>query len=364
MRQIDKSKPVLVTGGTGYVASWIIKKLLEDGMTVHASVRDPSNSNLLGHLNALTESHPGKLKLFKANLLQSGSFDQAMQDCELVIHTASPFYLTGIKHPQQELVQPAREGTQNVLGSANKTSTVKRVVLTSSIAAIYGDNADIKLTSSGVFTEQDWNTTSNLEHQPYAYSKTVAEKEAWDIANKQNKWDLVVINPGWVLGPSLSKRNDSMSISFMIQLGEGTFKSGVPEFTTPVADVRNVADAHIRAGFTATASGRHIVCSEVKSLLDIANVLRKDFGDKFPFPRKEVPKLMFWLVSPMYGYTRKYVTQNVGYQIKIDNSYSKQDLGMSYIPFEQTVKEHFQQVLDDMLIKNQKLKVAELVEGK
>ena len=360
MRQIDKSKPVLVTGGTGYVASWIIKKLLEEGVTVNATVRDPSNAKLLGYLTSLEKSLPGKLELFKADLLDAGSFDQAMQDCELVIHTASPFFLTGVKNPQEELIKPAREGVTNVLGSANKISSVKRVVLTSSIAAIFGDNADIKLTSAGIFTEKDWNTTSNLEHQPYAYSKTLAEKEAWDIANHQDKWDLVVINPGWILGPSLTKRHDSMSISFMIQLGDGTFKAGVPEFVTAITDIRDVADAHIKAGFTPTASGRHIVCSEVKSLLDIANVLRKYYGDKFPFPRKQVPKFMFWLVAPMFGYTRKYVTQNVGFRIKLDNSYGKKDLGISNIAFEQTVKEHFKQILEDGLLKKPNLKVEEM----
>lgn len=360
MRQIDKSKPVLVTGGTGYVASWIIKKLLEDGMLVHASCRDPSNTKLVDHLKAFDNSLPGKLKLFKADLLNDGSFDLAMRDCELVIHTASPFYLIGIKNPQQELIQPAREGTKNVLESANRTASVKRVVLTSSIAALFGDNADKKLTSTAIFSEEDWNTTSNIEHQPYAYSKTVAEKAAWEIVSKQDRWDLVVINPGWVLGPSLSKRSDSMSISTMIQLGDGTFKAGVPELFTAIADVRNVAEAHISAGFTPTASGRHIVSSGEHSLLDIANVLRNNFGDKFPLPRKEVPKLMFWLVAPLFGYTRKYVTQNVGFEIKLDNSYSKKDLGISYIPFEQTVKEHFQQILDDGLLKNPNLDIAEI----
>ena len=362
MRLIDKTKPVLVTGGTGYVASWIIKKLLEDGMTVNATVRDPSNTKLNGHLTSMAKSLPGQLKLFKANLLVDGSFDQAMKNCELVIHSASPYYLTGIKNPLKELVQPAREGTKNVLGSVNRISTVKRVVLTSSIAAIFGDNVDIKRNENGIFTEKDWNVTSNLEHQPYAYSKTVAEKEAWEIVKKQDRWDLVVINPGWVLGPSISKRNDSMSISFMTQLGDGTFKAGVPEMLTAIVDVRNVAEAHIRAGLTPTASGRHIVAKDIKSLLDIANVLRKNFDEEFPFPRKQVPKIMFWLIAPMYGYSRKYVTQNVGYRIKLDNTYSKQDLGISYIPFEQTIKDHFQQVLDDGLLKRSATKIAEVAE--
>ena len=350
MREIDKREPVLVTGGTGYVASWIIKKLLEQGSVVNATVRDPANIQKVGHLTALAEASDGQLKLFKSDLLDSGSFDEAMRGCELVIHTASPFFVTGIKDPQEQLIRPAREGTRNVLESANRTSTVKRVVLTSSVVAVYGDNADIALAPGGAFSETEWNVTSSNAHQPYAYSKTIAEKEAWDIANEQNQWDLLTINPGWILGPSVSKRKDSLSINTMIQLGDGTFKMGVPELHNGIVDVRDVASAHIQAGYTPQASGRHIVVSGQATLLDIANVLRKQFGDGYPFQRMQVPKFVFWLIAPKMGYTRKFVSRNVGIPIKFDNSYSKTDLNLSYISVEQTVEDHFQQILDDGLL--------------
>ncbi len=350
MRKIDKAKPVLVTGGSGYLASWIIKMLLEEGINVNATVRDPSNIQKGDHLNALAEASAGQLKLFKSDLLDTGSFDEPMQDCELVIHTASPFFITGIKNPEEELIRPAKEGTRNVLESAKKNPTVKRIVLTSSDAAIYGDNADIALAPGGVFTEKEWNVTSSAKHQPYSYSKTIAEKEAWAIATEQEQWDLLTINPGWILGPSVSKRKDSMSINTMIQFGNGTFKTGVPKLHKGIVDVRDVASAHIKAGYTPEASGRHIVVCGEATLLDIANILRKHFGDDYSFPRRQAPKFLFWLIAPMMGYTRKYVSRNVDIQIKLNNSYSKTDLSMSYIPIEQTVKEHFQQILDDGLL--------------
>jgi nucleoside-diphosphate-sugar epimerase len=350
MTIIDKTKPVLVTGGTGYMASWIIKMLLEEGINVNATVRDPSDIQKVEHLTTLADASKAQLKLFKANLLDPGSFDEPVKGCELVIHTASPFFLTGIKNPEEELIKPAREGTRNVLQAANRTPTVKRVVLTSSVVAIYGDNADIKSAPHGIFTEKEWNVTSSAEHRPYAYSKTIAEKEAWAIAKKQDQWDLLTINPAWILGPSVSKRKDSMSISTMIQFGDGTYKSGVPEYWNGIVDVRDVASSHIKAGYAPGASGRHIIASGEATLLDLAKILRKHFGDNYPFPRRQAPKFLFWTIAPMYGYTRKWVIRNVGIQIKLDNSYSKTDLGLSYIPIDQTVKDHFQQILDDGLL--------------
>jgi nucleoside-diphosphate-sugar epimerase len=351
MRTIDRTCPVLVTGASGYVASWIVKKLLAEGLSVHATVRDPANAEKVGHLTSLEKTAGAELKLFAADLLDPGSFDEAMQGCELVMHTASPFFISKPKNPEEELLRPAREGTRNVLESAGRISTVKRVVLTSSVVAIYGDNVDIEQSPNGIFTEEDWNSTSSADHQPYPYSKTIAEKEAWSIAEEQDQWDLVVVNPAWVLGPSVSSRTDSMSIGTMIQFGDGTYRTGVPELWNSIADVRDVATAHIKAGYAPEASGRHIIASGEATLLDIGRILREQFGDGYPFPRMQAPKPLFWLIAPMFGVTRKFVTRNVGVRLRMDNSYSREDLGMEYIPIEQTVKEHFQQLLDDGLIK-------------
>lgn len=350
MMTIDRNKPVMLTGGTGYLASWIVKMLLDDGINVHATVRDPNDEVKVGHLRSIAEKSGANLKLFQANLLEPGSFDEATKDCELIIHTASPFSITNVNNPEQELIRPAKEGTINVLESVNRSSTAKRVVLTSSVVSIYGDNVDIKTAPGGIFNENEWNQTSSPDHRPYPYSKTVAEKEAWKIAGEQEQWDLVVINPGWILGPSLSKRVDSASIKTMIQFADGTYKMGVPELWNGMVDVRDVAKAHIKAGFTPEANGRHILVSEDATLLDLGKILRKNFGDQYPFPTKEPPKPLFWLISPMFGFTRKWVTKNVGCKISFDNSYSKENLGITYIPLEQTVKDHFQQILDDGLL--------------
>ncbi|MGE5447738.1 MAG: NAD-dependent epimerase/dehydratase family protein [Bacteroidales bacterium] len=351
MKIIDRTKPILVTGGTGYLASWIVKQLLELELDVRTTVRSLANNDKYAHLTTMAVKSKGTLQVYEADLLKDGSFKEAMKDCELVIHTASPFKISGIKNAQKELIEPALEGTRNVLNTVNDTQSVKRVVLTSSIVAIFGDAIDIDKTENGIFTEEHWNFSSSPSHQPYPYSKTVAEKLAWEMANAQDRWDLVTIHPGFIIGPSLSKRTDSTSIDMMIQLGSGKFKSGVPSGNMTFVDVRDVAKAHVLAGFTPSASGRYICSPHEKNFMDLVNAVKIRYPD-LPLPDRFVPKWLFSLMAPMIGFTRKYVKRNIGVDIKMDNSRIAKDLGITFYPFEKTVEEHFTQLMKDGAIKN------------
>ncbi|HUS25489.1 MAG TPA: aldehyde reductase [Candidatus Binatia bacterium] len=348
MTPISKSAPVLVTGASGYIAGWIVKYLLDEGCTVHATVRDPARKSSVAHLEKMAAGSKGKLKLFKADLLDQGSFDAAMQGCELVMHTASPFVISGFTDANEALVRPALEGTRNVLESVNRTPSVKRVVLTSSVASVCGDNKDMK--GLAAFTEEHWNTTSSVDHNPYQYSKVAAEREAWTINQAQKRWDLVTINPSMVYGPSLTTGSQSASIDTLVQMGDGRLKRGVPKLTYGIVDVREVARAHLLAGFEPTASGRHILNAGTLTMYGIARILRRKYGRSYPFPRGEAPTLLVWAFGPLMGpITREFVSKNVGYPVAFDNTRSKQ-LGVRYRPMEETFVEHFQQVIDDGLL--------------
>jgi nucleoside-diphosphate-sugar epimerase len=349
MKTIDKTKPVMITGATGYVAGWIVKKLLDEGFTVHAAVRNPENKDSVRHLDALASKSRGKIVYFKADLLKEGSYDEAMKGCELVFHTASPF-TSKFSDPQKDLVDPALSGTKNVLASVNRTESVKRVVLTSSCAAIIGDSIDCLGYPNGIATEEQWNTTSTLEYQPYSFSKTVAEKAAWEISRAQNRWDLVVINPSFVLGPGIKPDTTSDSAHFFQQLGNGKMKMGIPDFHIGVVDVRDVAEAHFKAGFTPEAKGRHITSAQNSDFLAISSILRNKFGDAYPFPKKTLPKFLVWLMAPTVGLKRKMISRNVGYPWKVDNSKGIKELGMKYRPVEDSVIDFFQQMIDNKIL--------------
>jgi nucleoside-diphosphate-sugar epimerase len=348
MKAIDKTKPVVVTGANGFVASWLVKKLLEEGITVHAAVRNPENEKKVGHLKKVAESSPGNIKFFKTDLLAKGSYKEAMQGCELVFHTASPF-INSVKDPIKDLIEPAEKGTENVLETAKEVDSVKRVVLTSSCVAVYGDNIDSKNIPGGILTEDNWNTTSTKDHVPYSYSKTLAEKKAWEIASTQNNWDLITINPSFVMGPPLNPlATTSESFNILKQVGDGTFSTGMPKIGMGIVDVRDVAEAHFLAGYTPDAQGRYITSGHNSDLFSMTLNLKEKYGAKFPLPKMAAPKWLLMLIGPMVdkSITRKYVKNNVNIPLKLDNSKIKRDLKIKFRPLKESMEDGFQALID------------------
>jgi nucleoside-diphosphate-sugar epimerase len=349
MAQIDKTKPVLVTGATGYVAGWLVKRLLDEGLTVHAAVRNPDDKKKTSHLDELAANSKGQIKYFKSDLLTPGSYKEAMEGCELVYHTASPFNYS-IKDPQKELIEPALNGTKNVLESANEVSSVKRVVVTSSCAAIFCDASDLKEKNKDAFTEDDWNTKADLNYQPYSYSKTLAEKKAWEMMEAQNRWDLVTINPSFVLGPPLNPNaTTSGTFEVLVQMGDGTFKSGAPRLGIGMVDVRDVAEAHFQAGFNPNAQGRYITSAHNTDIFEITQTLIPKYGDKLPLPKKPVPKWLLMLIGPFVNkeFTRRYIRNNINVPWKADNSKIKKELGIQFRPMKETVVESMDKLVEE-----------------
>lgn len=344
MIQINIKKPVLVTGATGYLAGEIIKQLLEKGIPVHATVRDRSKKEKYAHLDKIAKDNGETITYFNANLLKEGAFDEAIQGCELVIHTASPFVMK-VKNPQKELIDPAVKGVKNLFSAVKKSTSIKRVVITSSIYSVYGDNIDAKDSHNNTVDEGNWNTSSSLQHQAYAYSKVLAEQEAWEVTNKQTKWDLISINPGFILGPATNPHASFESKSILCQFGDGTYQSGVPKINMGIVDIRNVAEAHIKAGLSPKAKGRYILVAETMDFIDFAQILKENFSG-YPFPKGKAPKWLVWLIAPMIGLTRKFVSRNVNHPLKINNQKSIKELNIDYIQPKESICSFFQQLID------------------
>lgn len=336
-------QPVVVTGGTGYIGAWVVRYLLERNHPVRLTVRDKRKATDLQAIPEIKERVGNLLEVWEADLLQPHSFDEVMRGAGAVIHLASPFKLN-VRNAEKNLLQPAVNGTAEVLEAATRAGSVKRIILTSSVAAVFGDNADMQERGLSTYTEGYWNETSSLKHQPYAYSKVMAEKKAWELAAEQKNWQLVVINPGFVMGPALIQGSESESIRFMQNLIGGGMRAGAPDLHFGVVDVRDVALAHVLALENEAADGRHLVVAKTMSVQEMAAVLAEAFPRQLRLPLFQTPKWLASLLGPLAGISSKFVQRNVGFSIAFDNRKSREELKLSYRPVEQTLVEMVRQL--------------------
>ncbi|AZQ32995.1 NAD-dependent epimerase/dehydratase family protein [Streptomyces cyaneochromogenes] len=337
------SRTVLVTGGSGFVGSHLVKRLLERGYEVHSTVRSIADPAKVRPLREMQEAYPGRLSLFEADLLTEGSFDEAMSGCRVVFHVASPFRMPEkIKDGRRDMVDPALLGTRNVLAAVERTPTVDRLVLTSTVGAIFGAYADVLDMDDAVLSERYFNTTSTVENNPYHYAKTVAERAAWDAEAAQGRWRLVTVNPGLILGPSLTPASESGSLFLLEELFKGYFFYGAPDFSFTTVDVREVADAHIAAAENPDAKGRYILAAPtMTSFHDMARILRTRRPRDVRLPRTALPHWPVRVLGPAFGLTQDYIRGHLGIRFRVDNSRSVSELGISYRPIEQTVLDHY-----------------------
>lgn len=339
--------PVLVTGGSGFIALELVSQLLEADYTVHTTVRSLQNHAKTQPLRSLRDRHGSdRLILFEADLLQPASFGPAMQGCHVVYHVASPFKVEEkIKDGQREMIEPALKGTANVLQSVQDTPSVTRVILTSSIGAVAGDYRDVLDKMDGsVLSERYFNETSSARHNPYHQSKVLAEKEAWRLHDAQSprRWHLVVLCPGLVLGPTPAAASESGSLFLMDELLAGWMFYGVPDLSFVLVDVRDVATAHIKAAELQTASGRYLICQpETTSFLHISKHFKKLRNGSIWLPAHRVPNFVTRVVGPLFGLTQLWMSRNLGVQFKADNSRSIEELGITYRSREQTLDDHY-----------------------
>ena len=324
---------VCVTGAAGFVASWLVRELLEKGVLVRGTVRRVASAD---HLRAL----PGaveRLELVEADLTVPGSFEPAVRGCAVVFHTASP-YVIQVDNPQRDLVDPAVNGTLDVLRACAKAGDVSRVVLTSSMAAVT-DEPD----SSQVLTEADWNEKSTLQRNPYYLSKTMAERAAWTFMEREHpSFDLVAMNPFMILGPSLGP-GLNVSNKIVADLVNGVYP-GILSITWGIVDVRDVAHAHVRAAEVQAAQGRYLLVQEPPvSMRTMVGWLREaGYGDGTKLPSRAMDNAFGNLLVTLNSYTQpagvaSYLRTHIGRVPRYDAGKARRDLGLTLRPTRETV---------------------------
>jgi dihydroflavonol-4-reductase len=322
------TKQVFVSGGSGYIAGFLIRQLVAQGWTVHTTLRSLAGERAVRQLLAVDDS---RLKFFAADLNADAGWAEAMAGCGFVAHLASPLP-RGVPRDANELIVPARDGALHALRAA-KAAGVRRFVMTSSVAAIaYGRGR-----GEHHFTEADWTQPDQPGISAYIQSKTLAERAARDWVAKEGAGiEFCTINPSVVLGPVWSA-DYSASVTIVKKLLDGSMRA-CPDIGFGVVDVRDVADLHVRALEAPGMAGERFIASgRFMKLREIADVLRAEFGAQaHRVPTRDLPD---WLVrlAALFNPLAKAVVGELGSVRHQDASHARAVLGWATRPVEQSI---------------------------
>ena len=332
---------VLVTGATGYIGLHCVQQLLNQGYAVNGSVRSPERKEEVFEALQKHNTPTENLNLFTFNLTEDDGWDEGMEGCDYLLHVASPIALEN--HNEDFFVKPAVAGVKRAFKFAKKHN-VKKVVLTSSVAAIFDT-----LEEKTYYDETDWSDPDNPSISHYSKSKTLAERAAWDfVKNEDNPFELAVINPALVIGPSLSG-DLGESNKAIAMVATGKMPVAVP-LQFGYVDVRDVATAHVLAMQNPNSNGERFALAE-KDLWykDVAKVLRDNGFDKAPTFNVPV-----WLAKILANFSKelKITLPYLGRVRSVKNTSKAKDiLGWNPRPAEQSIIDIAEQIKEMGLIK-------------
>ncbi len=333
---------VLVSGGSGYIAGFLIRQLVAEGWMVHTTVRSLAKEAAVREVLAVDNS---RVKYFAADLNADAGWAEAMAGCDFVAHVASPLP-AGVPKDADELIKPARDGALRALRAA-KAAGVKRFVMTSSVAAVsYGRGRGVH-----TFTEADWTDLSKPGISPYVQSKTVAERAARDwVAAEGGGIEYCSICPSVVLGPVWS-RDYSASVMIVRKLLDGSM-GACPDIGFGVVDVRDVADLHVRALKAPGMAGERFIASgRFVKIREVADILRAALGpEAHKVTTRNVPD---WLVrvAATFNPLARAVVGELGSVRNQDASHAKAVLGWATRPIEQSIVDTARCLVDLGIVK-------------
>ena len=327
---------VLVTGATGFIGLHCIKQLLDRGYSVNGTLRSQDRQAEVIDSLERNNTPTRHLSLFEVDLNRDSGWDSAIRDCNYVLHVASPFVLTD--EDEDFFVKPAVEGVQRAL-KFSKKHNVKKVILTSSFAAIHETLNDRQES----FDEEDWSNPNKPGISFYAKSKTMAELAAWEFMEMENPdFSLAVINPVLVMGPSLSK-DVGTSNSLVKNMINGSVP-GTPKIHIGIVDVRDVASVHILAMESSSADGERIIVSEKELWVhEVAAILRDAGFNKTP--KVEFPKWLMKVVA-LFRKDLALMVPMIGKRRDVSSSKARELLGWKPMKAELSIIDTAQQLKD------------------
>ncbi len=330
----------LITGITGYLARHTAAVFLQAGWNVRGSLRTPSRANevtssLSGHLGSDVSD---RLDFVSLDLMSDEGWREALEGIDVLVHVASPFPIEQPKD-EAELIRPAVDGTLRALRAAHE-SGVERVVLTSSVAAISGQDAR----PNGTFDETDWTIVDHPANEPYVKSKTLAEQAAWDyIEREAPEIKMTTINPGFILGPPIGESAAS-SVSVIERVVDAK-DPAVPKLGFTIVHVEDVALAHLRAAERPDTSGERIaVASDAMWFAEIAQAIKDEHPSRKVVTRI-APKFLLQLLAIFDGEI-KGILPILGRMDRIDNTKARTMLDLDFASSRSAVVETANYVID------------------
>jgi nucleoside-diphosphate-sugar epimerase len=341
---MGQQQTVLVTGGSGFLGGWCLVELLQRGYRARTTVRDLAREGEV-RANVGSQVQVGdRLLVFAADLNSEEGWAEAVAGCDHVLHVASPFPPKQPKNPD-ELIVPAREGTLRVL-EASLAAGVKRIVVTSSVAAVRNSGAGGDA-GGRELTEADWTDPENPKLTPYARSKTIAERAAWDYMRSHDHEDrLVTVQPGAIVGPVLGA-DRSYSLQAVERLLTGRMP-GIPRLGFSFIDVRDVAALEVAALSAPAAAGQRLLAAgEFLWLSEVAAILRERLGeDARKVPRRTVPNLLVRAMALVDPEVRS-VVDELGQRTTYSLANTERRVGWAPRPVQETIVDCARSLLDE-----------------
>ena len=347
---MSSAETVLVTGASGFIATHCLLKLASMGYKLRGTVRDLERTSsldniLINGLKKYYHSSTISVDWFAADLLSDDGWREACDGCDYVLHVASPVAIT-VKH-EDELINPARNGTLRVLNAA-LAAKVKRAVITSSVSAITaGHPRDTR-----IFTEDVWSNTDTDACSPYEKSKTFAERDAWDFfASNGSNIELCTINPSLVFGPVL-ETDIGASVNLLREMFDGKYPFA-PDLNFGIVDVRDVASLHVLAMTHPRANGNRFICNaETMPVLEISRILQSLYPNYTKrLPTRKAPNLLIKLLA-LFDPVMRAIVPNLDSPLEFDNSKAKDLLGWKPRPATEAIQDAAKSLMELPILKS------------